>query len=260
MQRLASPLTGIISPYELRLYAIVQSTLLLSLVLSAALAAFSARPRYVFGILALNSTLHLLLDALQTKWANGIHLLAPWSWELINFGCFWPESLPTLLLTLLGLGVFVVAWRRLPGRPVSLSFSRTRGVVTGAILVLVYFTAPLALLTGPADADNHFVATLFDVERRVGRVVEFDRSAFITDDERPRIRTYAGEEISVTGVRPGIPATISARGRFTAPDEVRLERVHVHWPLARDLSSMVGLALVALVWCAPLIRPARSRK
>gem|GEM_PF-5648942 len=30
----------------------------------------------VFGILAMGCALHLLLDALQVKWANGVHFLA----------------------------------------------------------------------------------------------------------------------------------------------------------------------------------------
>ena len=56
-----------ISAYDARLYATVQSTLVLSLVLCAALACFPIRWRAVFAILALGSLMHLLLDSLQEK-------------------------------------------------------------------------------------------------------------------------------------------------------------------------------------------------
>jgi len=72
LQRLVSALNSGVDPYDLRLYAIVQSSLAMSLVLSAALAAFSRRPRTVFAILAFNATFHLVLDALQTKWGTGL--------------------------------------------------------------------------------------------------------------------------------------------------------------------------------------------
>ena len=36
-----------------------------------------ARASEVFNVLALNACLHLLLDACETKWANGVHLFCP---------------------------------------------------------------------------------------------------------------------------------------------------------------------------------------
>ena len=94
-----------LDPYDLRLYAIAQSSLAVSLLLCAALAIVSVSPRRIFGVLAFGSLLHLLLDATQTKLGNGVHLFAPLSWELLNFGLYWPESAPTYLLTALGLAV-----------------------------------------------------------------------------------------------------------------------------------------------------------
>jgi hypothetical protein len=67
------------------------------------LTAVTTRPRWVLAILALGSFLHLLLDALQTKLANEVHVFAPVSWDLLIFRLFWPEDVPTLALTRFGL-------------------------------------------------------------------------------------------------------------------------------------------------------------
>ena len=49
-----------------------------------------------------NAALHLVLDALQTKWGSGVHFFAPVSWTSTNWGLFWPESIVTYGLTTLG--------------------------------------------------------------------------------------------------------------------------------------------------------------
>ena len=96
-----------IDPYDARLYFLIQASLVFCLLLAGALAALSRRPRLVFSCLAVSSLLHLLTDATQIKWGVGVHLLAPVSWEPLKLGLFWPESLPSILLTLVGLVVVV---------------------------------------------------------------------------------------------------------------------------------------------------------
>jgi len=257
MQRIVAALPVGISPLDLRLYAIVQSTLTASLILCGAISAFSSRPALVFRILAVNVMLHLLLDSLQIKWANGVHLLAPFDWELFNIGLFWPESPITILLNVLGLGVVVYIWYASPGNPVSLSFKRRINVAGGVSLTLIYVVAPVGFLDGPEQADNHSVKTLRETEFRAGRYVEFDRNSLIRDESGDRIQTLSGEEIAVVGVPADAPATISAKGRFIDNRTVVVNQTHGHWPLARDLASIVGLSLVALIWIVCLLgRPA----
>jgi hypothetical protein len=93
-QRLGNILIPNINLYDLRLYVIVQSTLLFSIILSLALTSFSKEYIRTFLILAFGSLIHLLLDSLQEKWTNGVLLLAPFNWDLMNFNLFWPESFP----------------------------------------------------------------------------------------------------------------------------------------------------------------------
>ena len=56
-----------IDPLDLRLYVIVQASLLFSLIFGAALAMFTVNIRRTFTILSMGAMLHLIFDALQTK-------------------------------------------------------------------------------------------------------------------------------------------------------------------------------------------------
>jgi hypothetical protein len=69
-----------------RLYGIVQATLAMSLCLILAFASLATEPGRAFSIVAGNAWLHLLLDTIEIKWANGVHLLAPFDWRLTSLG------------------------------------------------------------------------------------------------------------------------------------------------------------------------------
>jgi len=235
--------------YSLRLFAIVQSSLALSLILSAAFATIATAPGRVFTLLGLNAVLHLLVDACETKWGNGVHLLAPISWKLVNFGIFWPESVPAHLLTIGG-AVFVV-WAFLrPASTVGLVSppkAQGRGLAFVGLLG-VYCALPIALMRGPEATDSHSVATLRDRAARPHRAVAFDRAGLFEDDGRLFLVTLAGEELQVSGGVSSRSGTISARGTFLDEHSVVLHEVHEHrgWP--RELMSAIGLALIAATW------------
>ena len=244
LQRALKAAPVALSPIDLRLYSVVQSSLALSLVLCAALACVARRPGRVFAILALGSLFHLLLDPLQTKWANGVHLFAPFSWELLNFGLFWPEDWPTLALTALGLASFAYAWLRVPPAPLDLAWPKGRALALGALCLAVYLAAPPLLFDGPMAADNHSLRSLRDADSRVGRAVAFDRVAF----DGSAITTLPGERLVLLGPDLGPPGTLSVQGVFETRDRVRLTAVHRHWPLVRDVFSYVALVLILLAW------------
>ncbi len=83
--------------YDLRLYCIVQASLAFCLLVAAAVSLQVRDSGKIFLLLLLNCIFHLFLDASQLKWANGIHLFAPFSWDIINFGLYWPESIFTYI-------------------------------------------------------------------------------------------------------------------------------------------------------------------
>lgn len=246
-----------LSLYDLRLYAIVQGSLIGCLLLCGAAAALSAAPKKVFYILALNSLFHLLLDACQTKWANGVHLFAPLSWRLLNFEIFWPESLLTVLLTLGGV-VYVVNSMRRPGSPVGLSVSGPRSV-SFLVLLAAYYLLPILLISGPEAADNHSVRTLRNAQARPGAFVEFDRNAYSRGRNGDYLETFAGEELAVRGLTHDRSGSVSVRGRFVDENTVEILALHAHWRWFRNAASYAGLVIVATVWMMTVARYAKER-
>lgn len=248
LQRIVNALNIGINPYDVRLYAIVQSSLFISLVICGALAILSSRPRVVFLILSANSLFHLLLDLMQIKWANGVHLIAPLSWKLVNLGLFWPESIPTLLLTIFGLVYILHAFIRRHGEPINVFFGNRVRVVVAVGLLAVYFLLPVVFLAGPEAADNHSVKVLRTTEQRPGTEVKFDRNPYVRDKSGDRIWTFAGEELIAVGARPEKSGTVSARGQFVDETTVELLEVKRHAPYFRDIASVFGLLILALIW------------
>lgn len=253
LQRLV--LAGPLAPaaYDVRLYAIVQSSLVFSLVLSAALAVFARHPGRTFAILALGATLHLLLDALETKWGNGVLFLAPFSWQLIGFRLFWPEGLITTLLSLIGLLSMGYAWQRLPVAPLVLAAPPLRQALFAGALLCLYLLLPLPLMAAAEAADNHFVGTLRDADARVGRKIEIDRPFFQRHPAGNTLRIFTGEHLHVQGLEPPSSGTVSIKGRFVAPDTLEIVAYHAHPTGLRDAASYLGLAMVLAVWSRALL-------
>ncbi|MEO1495393.1 MAG: hypothetical protein AAFV19_24900, partial [Pseudomonadota bacterium] len=223
-------------------------------VLSAALALCSVRPGRVFAILGLGCVLHLLLDAMQTKWANGVHLFAPLSWELLNFGLFWPEDWPSLALTGFGLCYAVYAWFRLPEGTQDLC--RPQGLRLAAIagLCAASTTLPMALLDGAHAADNHYAAILETVETRPGREIAFDRRWIIHDADGAWILSWTGERLAATGQVPTTSIKASVTGIFEDSGTVQIIAYHHHPTGLRDLAAYIGLVLVFLWWLRGIIQ------
>jgi hypothetical protein len=241
-------------PYDLRLYVMVQASFFFCLILSWALATLSAHFWKTFVILALNSLLHLLLDASQIKWAGGVHLLAPVDWNLTSFGFFWPEGFPTYLLTAFGLAYFVASWRRGIMTPADLTLRspiRYFGIIA---LIAAYVALPFLLLEGPEQADSHFVKTLRHRRDRPGRYVEFDRVSYYRRSQGGVLRTFANEELGVEKLAVGRSATVSVRGTFVTEDSVRVSEHHVHITRVRNGASYLGLILVVVLWICALTR------
>lgn len=261
VRRVVQGLAPGVDPYDLVLYASAQASLAVTVVLCAAIALVAARPVLVFGILSLNSLSHLFLDALETKWANGVLLLAPFSWDLWNVGWVWPESPVVIACTVFGLGYALWHLRprsRVVDSPLVASAARWFGALG---LVAAYLLVPLVLRQGPAAADAHYVTTLAARSAREGRYVEFDRAEYIRRPDGDFLVTFARDTLRLRGSTPATPGVISVRGEFTALDTVRIRSVHGHAAWFRDAASYVGLLLVAVLWIRAVFSFAgRSRR
>lgn len=260
VQRATKVLPVAVDLYDLRLYSVVQATLGFCLLLSFALAMLSARFWRSFTILALNSFLHLFLDALQVKWANGVHFLAPFSWRLTCFELFWPESVPTYFLTAFGLIYLVVNWRPSIRFPFDVKIRPFTRIYMLIVLIAIYFILPFFLLNGPKEANNHFVKTLSSRNDRSGSYVELDRVIYVPKPSGDVLGTFAKEEIRVEGIKLDHSASVSVRGTFVGTDLIRVSEKHVHARWFRSGASYMGLGLVGLLWSILLIKSVPKAK
>jgi hypothetical protein len=231
-----------IDPFDLKLYAIVQSTFLFCLFFCLFLSTLSTKFWRTFSILSLNVFFHLILDALQIKWGNGVHLFAPINWNIYNLGLFWPESTVTYLLTSLGLIYFWYNWRK----GTNVSVIRVIRPYLASVLLIAYLLLPLLFLTGPENANNHFIMTLKDQEHRVGQYIEIDRAGYLTKNEEGFVKPFSGELIKVKGILKEHSGEISIKGRFISNDFIDISEYHFHNTIFRDWASYIGLALVII--------------
>ncbi|MCV6586993.1 MAG: hypothetical protein OIF47_15805 [Marinibacterium sp.] len=241
----AMPLS--VDAIDLRLYVAIQSSLLFCLIAAACLASLTRQPARVFAIVALGAVLHLLLDATQTKWGNGVLLLAPLSWDYVHLDLYWPEGWPSHMLT--GLGAAYVIWAciRIGPGPIHLPVLPVWRRVISVLLLAAYLLAPLPLMA-PAEAEDlHFSQTYRDMAARPGKPIAIDRATLGPDDRR--LHVWTGDRLDLRGLAiPPDLTKISVKGYFTAPGQIHVTAVHPHHPARRDVFTMVGLAMIALWW------------
>jgi len=230
-------------PYDLRLYFVAQASLLGTFLLCGALAATSPKPRRILLLLAFNALLHLLLDACQIKWGNGVHLFAPLSWKLLNFGLFWPEQWPSHLLT--ATGVIYLGWasRRGLWGPLVLTARRWWLVL---LFLGLYSVLPFLLIRSAYVANVHDARVL--KEDQIGKPVAFDREEVVVGARGARLEPWNGEQYDAGKALPKRNVEVSLRGILTAPNRIRVEALHEHTGVSRDYGSIAGLGvLVAAV-------------
>lgn len=245
-----------VSPVSLRAYAGAQASLAMCLLLSAALASVAARTSRTFWLLALGCLLHLLLDATQTKWGNGVHLFAPFDWHQVNLGWYWPESPVTVGMTLAGVAFVVAAVR---WRPTGALFGPpSRLWLAGGALVALYMTVPLAMKKSVIESDSYSLAVLTAPDRS-GLPVAVDRYR-VAGSGPAFVRPFGVDGFVLRGIDAPVGARVSWRGRFITHDTVEVEAYHVHTAFLRDLASEVGLMAVVLLWVLPAVRGSRARR
>ncbi len=246
VQRAVAVLVPEIPAIPLRLYVAVQSSLIVTLILGAALALLSRRPGRTYAILAFGIVLHLLLDATQTKWANGALLFAPLSWNLVKFELYWPESPVTLGLSVAGIAVALDALWAVPpvrGRPVLRPAIRP---ALALVLTLVWLASPALLMPAAQRANLHFAATLDTAAQRNGAPIEFDRAPIQTGPNgAAQLLAWTGEIFVLEGVVPDDAKVVSVRGHFVAMNTVEVDAIFAHSPAWRAILSQIGLLFAA---------------
>jgi hypothetical protein len=244
-----------VDTYDLRLYTMAQASLAGTLLLCAAVAVVTRAPRLVFGILGVNALLHLLLDACEIKWGNGVHLFAPFSWKMTTFNLVDGEGWPVLALTLLGAAL--VTWEIVRWRPPAIRLTlQARRLVIAAALLGGYLLVPLLFLDAVQTSDSYSVKTLRETDDRAGRTVGLDRTTFLATPEGDFIEMWNGERVRVTGPVPDHDARVSLYGTFLESGLLRVDRFVVHRG-GRDWPSYLALLLLAALWVRPWLPPPR---
>jgi len=247
LQRIIGTFFPSLNGFDLRLYVIVQATLLFSLIFSFVIALITNTPKKTFFILASGSLFHLLLDSLQTKWANGVHLFAPFNWNLLNFGLFWPESLPTYILTISGIIFFILNWKVLSTQNLNLKFKLPK-LFFSILLLIIYYLLPFYFMPQVENANNHFIKTLRNVNSRQGKYVEFDRKKirFNKSTSQYEIQTFDRSYIPLVGLKKTTAYKISLKGIFISNKSIKVIDYHEHIVWFRDGASYVGITLILL--------------
>jgi amidase len=244
-----------VDAFDLRLYTMGLASLAITLLLAAAVAVATTAPRRVFAWLGLNALLHLLLDATEIKFGNGVHLLAPFSWRMTSFELLPGESPVYVLLTIAG--VLLVLWDIARRRDGAVGWERRpRSWAAAAALAVAYLAAPLPFLSGIEASDSYSVKTLRETDERAGRRVSLDRVHFVASPAGGFLELWTGERVRATGTLPDKDGTVSLHGTFLAPDVLRAD-VLVEQRGNRDWASYLGLGLLALVFLRGIIPPMR---
>jgi hypothetical protein len=240
---------------SIRVFSIIQASLLFCLILAFACSMFSKKPKHVFLVLGFGVVLHLLLDSLQIKWGSEVHLFAPFSWWSPNFGLFWPEQFPSHLMTALGAGYVIYAFAgqmRLDSS--DLAWPGARRAMAIATAVALYFFAPLMLINAAeeAGAGNAQIGRQTD---RTGFEMEIDRGPFRYEDGQLLVQLFEGTFVFLEGVETELAerGKISAKGQFLQHNRFVASQYHVNNTSFRELSSIVGLAIVLGYWLVFLV-------
>ncbi len=247
IQRIVRLIMPNLDRIDLRLYVIVQASLFFCLILSASFALFSRRPKSTFLVLGSGALLHLMIDALQIKWSNGVHLFAPFDWQLLNFALVWPESLPTYWVTAFGLIYASLHFKKSAGFPFPLTIRNPKQSRIGFIFLVLYFLLPLGFLDGPEKANNHHVRTLRQTEFRQGKAIEVDRGYYLYNENGGTLSLFNGENVEVQGIDLDRSGLVSIRGVFSKKDQIQVHEIHYHRSF-RDPASYLGLAIIAILW------------
>jgi hypothetical protein len=242
--------------FDLRLYTMALASLAGTLLLCAALAVATAAPRLVLAVLGTNALLHLLLDATELKFGNGVHLAAPFSWRMTSFELLPGES--PVYVVLAAAGALLVVWELTRPRNADLRFVvNSNRLVASAAFLAAYLLFPLPFLGAVEDSGSYSVKALREVDARPGRTVSLDRTAFHAAPGGGLVELWTGERVRATGTLPDRSGTVSVEGTFLTPDVLRVDRLFEHRQ-DRDWPSYVALLLLALVWARPLWPPRRG--
>jgi len=247
--------TNLFNPYDLRLYCTAQASFFFSTFFCLALAALFRQPHKVASVLIANCLLHLILDAAQIKWGNGVNLLAPFDWQFTHYGLTWPEHPLTQLITVASFLYILLHYKEIVQRPIVFAPISCQRLSICLLFLSIYLVGPLPVLQDIDNADTYYLHTMRQVKQRQGKTAEFDRVRY--NAETREFKTFAGEHIKLQGSMPKQSGRVSLKGYFLAPTTFYANSFHLHRDF-RDAASYVGLIMACTLLAHSLIMTLRS--
>ncbi len=244
VQRIFTYLPGI-DTLNLRLYTVTQASLAYCLILSLALCMLTSRSKQIFLVLAANSLCHLLLDAVQNKWGNGVNLLVPFSWHSTNFELLWPEHFSSYFIAFTGIIVLIFLWPKAIRSNLFLQRPDKTKALCAAACLIIYFSSPSLFLNTAYAENTHYSQTLHDTRKRAGKRLEIDRATYKAATNT--LECYIDKQLKVSNLPKIQSGTISIRGHFIDEETIELQEYHLHRKF-RDYASYTGLFLILLLW------------
>jgi hypothetical protein len=174
-----------------------------------------------------------------------VNLFLPFSWHTTNFAFFWPEDLPSYLLTALGVIVLVVYWKKAVKTDLLLQRPDKKKTACLLCLLLFYFMAPLFFINAAYEADMHYSQSISNKEKRAGKTVEIDRAWY--DSRTQTLAAYADKNIHVNNPPPVQEGKLSVKGIFTGTNSLTITEYHRHNKY-RDYASYAGLLSALLLF------------
>lgn len=256
LQRIIDGLLPQISPISLRAYVVAMTTPLFCLFLCASIALLFRGAKSIFTILAVQSILHLLLDAAQEKGGVGIPFIAPFSWESYSFPLFSMHGWVSTLLTFSGI-IFLIL--TLTGKLHfskldSFNFKKSIRISASALMFLIYIIAPFALSKQVIENNVHDLKTLSGDISRIGKSVHFDRAQFIPGKPATLQDQRVATPVPIIGINLHQPATISTTAVFVDERTLQTESYIIHPSGLRFSYTLFGLLGVMILWIYPLLK------
>jgi len=227
-------------PISASAYFIAQASLVGCLLSCVAFGFLFTNFKRVAAIAFLGCLVHLSLDALQDKWGNGVHLIAPFDWEILSLGVFQSDSVFTYLLTISGIIPFLfIIKARQDARLLCLVPLR---LAACCICLFAYFLIPLLFINDVVASNSRYLQTLANRDDRRGQFLELDREKVSVTGDTWHTTTHVGETLMIANPDAQLAdgGTYSFRAEFVDEREIKVIDWKRHSGM-RDIASYAGL-------------------
>lgn len=224
-------------------YFVAQASLVSCLLPTLAFAFLFTHYRRVAAFVFAGCLVHLLLDSLQDKWGNGVHVLAPFNWDMTSFNLVQVDSAITYVVTFAGLVPFMLlAKARVDAGMLCLNGRR---MALCGVCILAYALLPLLFVGDVIASNSRYLQTFDDRDQRTGVSLELDRETLQRAGDVWLTTTHIGESLVVTNPDATFEdgGNYSLRAEFVEADSIRILEWRAQSRL-RDYASYAGLLAI----------------